>query len=151
VQTCKVGVAGRGQMRPVTGIRYRFSAFWLRSKCSICSYQLNLWYVSHVLTMRLDSFLPDVWVYRFTGTQTRVGPVLQYLRDRPTFPMGEGINNKNKNRTKVAKIHCTAQLNLRCCSYVCSLFAVYCCIAYVIAVTVRFAAEIFIQMPFVVR
>ena len=22
--------------------RYRFSAFWLRSKCSICSYQLNI-------------------------------------------------------------------------------------------------------------
>ena len=22
---------------------YRFSAFWLRSKCSICSYQLNIW------------------------------------------------------------------------------------------------------------
>ena len=21
---------------------YRFSAFWLRSKCSICSYQLNI-------------------------------------------------------------------------------------------------------------
>ena len=26
---------------------YRFSAFWLRSKCSICSYQLNIWYASH--------------------------------------------------------------------------------------------------------
>ena len=23
--------------------QYRFSAFWLRSKCSICSYQLNIW------------------------------------------------------------------------------------------------------------
>ncbi|VDN05559.1 unnamed protein product, partial [Onchocerca ochengi] len=22
--------------------QYRFSAYWLRSKCSICSYQLNL-------------------------------------------------------------------------------------------------------------
>ena len=27
---------------------YRFSAFWLRSKCSICSYQLNIWYEGHV-------------------------------------------------------------------------------------------------------
>ena len=27
---------------------YRFSAFWLRSKCSICSYQLNIWYEDHV-------------------------------------------------------------------------------------------------------
>lgn len=26
---------------------YRFSAFWLRSKCSICSYQLNIWYTGH--------------------------------------------------------------------------------------------------------
>ena len=25
-----------------TTTRYRFSAFWLRSKCSICSYQLNI-------------------------------------------------------------------------------------------------------------
>jgi len=25
---------------------HRFSAFWLRSKCSICSYQLNIWYVA---------------------------------------------------------------------------------------------------------
>ena len=31
--------------RAVTG--YRFSAFWLRSKCSICSYQLNIWYAPH--------------------------------------------------------------------------------------------------------
>ena len=28
------------------GLCYRFSAFWLRSKCSICSYQLNIWYVA---------------------------------------------------------------------------------------------------------
>ena len=30
-----------------TRCRYRFSAFWLRSKCSICSYQLNIWYALH--------------------------------------------------------------------------------------------------------
>ena len=29
-----------------TLLRHRFSAFWLRSKCSICSYQLNIWYVA---------------------------------------------------------------------------------------------------------
>ena len=28
-------------------ICYRFSAFWLRSKCSVCSYQLNIWYSPH--------------------------------------------------------------------------------------------------------
>ena len=27
-------------------LSYRFSAFWLRSKCSICSYQLNIWWIS---------------------------------------------------------------------------------------------------------
>jgi len=36
---------------------YRFSAFWLRSKCSICSYQLNIWYVLHWSTTILNWFL----------------------------------------------------------------------------------------------
>ncbi len=36
---------------------YRFSAFWLRSKCSICSYQLNIWYEDHVFSPILNSFL----------------------------------------------------------------------------------------------
>ena len=36
---------------------YRFSAFWLRSKCSICSYQLNIWYVGHWSTSILNWFL----------------------------------------------------------------------------------------------
>jgi len=37
--------------------RYRFSAFWLRSKCSICFYQLNIWYVPHWGTSILNWFL----------------------------------------------------------------------------------------------
>ena len=37
--------------------RHRFSAFWLRSKCSICSYQLNIWYVPHWGTSILNWFL----------------------------------------------------------------------------------------------
>ena len=37
--------------------RYRFSAFWLRSKCSICSYQLNIWYEGHVPSSILNWFL----------------------------------------------------------------------------------------------
>ena len=37
--------------------RYRFSAFWLRSKCSICSYQLNIWYVPYMGTTILNWFL----------------------------------------------------------------------------------------------
>jgi len=36
---------------------HRFSAFWLRSKCSICSYQLNIWYVPHWGTTILNWFL----------------------------------------------------------------------------------------------
>lgn len=52
VNRSRIGKAGDrpGSIRRYktsTGTRfeYRFSAFWLRSKCSICSYQLNLWYV----------------------------------------------------------------------------------------------------------
>ena len=37
--------------------RYRFSAFWLRSKCSICSYQLNIWYGPHCGSRILNWFL----------------------------------------------------------------------------------------------
>ena len=36
---------------------YRFSAFWLRSKCSICSYQLNIWYALHWRASILNWFL----------------------------------------------------------------------------------------------
>ena len=38
-------------------LSYRFSAFWLRSKCSICSYQLNIWYEDHVSSSILNLFL----------------------------------------------------------------------------------------------
>ena len=41
---------------------YRFSAFWLRSKCSICSYQLNIWYGLHSRSRILIWFLTD-WAY----------------------------------------------------------------------------------------
>ena len=37
------GVTGRESAHIILGrSRHRFSAFWLRSKCSICSYQLNI-------------------------------------------------------------------------------------------------------------
>ena len=36
---------------------HRFSAFWLRSKCSICSYQLNIWYGPHWGPSILNWFL----------------------------------------------------------------------------------------------
>ena len=43
--------------RLLSVFRHRFSAFWLRSKCSICSYQLNIWYVPHWGTSILNWFL----------------------------------------------------------------------------------------------
>ena len=48
-------------VRPTLNRRHRFSAFWLRSKCSICSYQLNIWYGSHVLPSILIWFLIGDW------------------------------------------------------------------------------------------
>ena len=65
---------------------HRFSAFWLRSKCSICSYQLNIWYVLHWGTSILNSFLQlgeDAGAC--SDFSTGLGPVLQYFRDRPTL------------------------------------------------------------------
>ena len=41
--------------------QHRFSAFWLRSKCSICSYQLNIWYGLHSRSRILNWFLTD-WI-----------------------------------------------------------------------------------------
>ena len=68
-------------------VLYRFSAFWLRSKCSICSYQLNIWYGSHVLPSILNWFLPGDEVQELAPALSRVDPVLQYRWDRPTSPL----------------------------------------------------------------
>ena len=43
--------------KSLLNIWYRFSAFWLRSKCSICSYQLNIWYEVHRTSSILNWFL----------------------------------------------------------------------------------------------
>ena len=45
------------QLKDQQILSYRFSAFWLRSKCSICSYQLNIWYEDHVSSSILNLFL----------------------------------------------------------------------------------------------
>ena len=37
-----LALQGRVGFFSLTSSLYRFSAFWLRSKCSICSYQLNI-------------------------------------------------------------------------------------------------------------
>jgi len=53
-------------------IGYRFSAYWLRSKCSICSNQFNI-----------DG------AQKLASALSRVVLVLQYLQARPTSPSGE--------------------------------------------------------------
>ena len=66
---------------------YRFSAFWLRSKCSICSYQLNIWYEGHVPSLMLIWFLWGDGVLELALTPLRVGLVLQYHQDQLTSPI----------------------------------------------------------------
>ena len=66
---------------------YRFSAFWLRSKCSICSYQLNIWYRGHVPPSILNWFLQGDRVQELAPALSRVDLVLQYRQDRPTSPL----------------------------------------------------------------
>ena len=67
--------------------RHRFSAFWLRSKCSICSYQLNIWYGGHVPPSILNWFLQGDEVQELAPALSRVGLALQYRQDRPTSPL----------------------------------------------------------------
>ena len=70
-----------------TQIQYRFSAFWLRSKCSICSYQLNIWYGGHVPPSILNWFLEGDRVQELAPALSRVDLALQYRQDRPTSPL----------------------------------------------------------------
>ena len=44
--------------------QHRFSAFWLRSKCSICSYQLNIWYGHHVWPQDVKLIFVRGWRFR---------------------------------------------------------------------------------------
>ena len=71
----------------IPNCRYRFSAFWLRSKCSICSYQLNIWYGGHVPPSILNWFLEGDRVQELAPALSRVDLALQYRQDRPTSPL----------------------------------------------------------------
>ena len=62
---------------------HRFSAFWLRSKCSICSYQLNIWYGSHVFPSILIWFLTGDGDLGLALALSQVSLVLQYHQDGP--------------------------------------------------------------------
>ena len=68
-------------------VQHRFSAVWLRSKCSICSYQLNIWYGGHVPPSILNWFLQGDEVQELAPASSRVGLALQYRQDRPTSPL----------------------------------------------------------------
>ena len=71
---------------------YRFSAFWLRSKCSICSYQLNIWYDPHVGSTILNCFLEDDEV---------LGACSTFVADRPGIALPPG------------SVHLNTQINYR--------------------------------------
>ena len=77
--------------------QYRFSAFWLRSKCSICSYQLNIWYGGHVPPSILNWFLEGDRVQELAPALSRVDLVLQYRQDRPTSPLIPKTNSNVNN------------------------------------------------------
>ena len=68
------------------GASYRFSAFWLRSKCSICSYQLNIWYDPHVGSTILNCFLEDDEV---------LGACSTFVADRPGIALPPGSVHLN--------------------------------------------------------
>ena len=78
---------------------HRFSAFWLRSKCSICSYQLNIWYEPHVGSTILNWFLDHGEVLGACSTfaADRAGiavpPGLVHFREIwPFFPSSFAFN-----------------------------------------------------------
>ena len=76
---------------------YRFSAFWLRSKCSICSYQLNIWYGDHVSPSILNSFLSGDEDLELAPALSRVGLVLQYHQESAHFPNNRYISSLYKS------------------------------------------------------
>ena len=63
-------------------LRYRFLAFWLRSKCSICSYQLNIWYEVHRTSSILNLFL--------TGDEVSVA-CYGFVTCRPCIAVPQGF------------------------------------------------------------
>ena len=75
---------------------YRFSAFWLRSKCSICSYQLNIWYVPHWGTSILNWFL-DIGEMSGACSALATGwPGIAVLPGSAHSPPGEKNQTKKK-------------------------------------------------------
>ena len=91
-------------LRPITtSLWHRFSAFWLRSKCSICSYQLNIWYGGHVPPSILNWFLQGDEVQELAPALSRVGLALQYRQDRPTSPLNNDDEEERMQRNLCRK------------------------------------------------
>ena len=81
-----------------TRASYRFSAFWLRSKCSICSYQLNIWYDPHVGSTILNWFLDHGEV---------LGACSTFAADRPGIALPPGsVHEKLISRLKLERRGC---------------------------------------------
>ena len=74
---------------------YRFSAFWLRSKCSICSYQLNIWYDPHVGSTILNWFLDHGEVLGACSTFAADRPGIAVPPGLVHSPRGEILNKIN--------------------------------------------------------
>ena len=70
---------------------HRFSAFWLRSKCSICSYQLNIWYGLHSRSRILNWFLTD-WIH---GWACSPGPAGCHGIALPPWAASFSLQNKS--------------------------------------------------------
>ena len=79
---------------------YRFSAFWLRSKCSICSYQLNIWYGLHSRSRILNWFLTD-WAY---GWACSPGPAGRHGIALPPWVASSFLSINKPNYHIVVKI-----------------------------------------------
>ena len=71
---------------------YRFSAFWLWSKCSICSYQLNIWYDPHAGSTILNWFLDHGKV---------LGACSTFAADRPSIALPLGMVHEISNQNEL--------------------------------------------------
>ena len=84
---------GRGEAQ---SLRHRFSAFWLRSKCSICSYQLNIWYVDHVSTSILIWFFQGEWLSEACFGSFTSWPGIAVPPGSAHFPIIQPIKDQTK-------------------------------------------------------
>ena len=108
IRTCRWGLLGWGPLKS-----YRFSAFWLRSKCSICSYQLNIWYGPHWGPTILNWFLN--W-----GEDP--GACFDFSTGRPGLAVPPGMAHSPHPWGNIPKLNCNIpkqNWNLHTCSFFC--------------------------------